>query len=78
MLYDVSVGDIVVLRKTHPCGGTEWRVMRIGADIGLQCIKCGRRIMLTRREFNKSVKRFVSQAAGPSADTGASGTDEPH
>ena len=61
MLFDVQVGDIVQLRKTHPCGSQEWLVIRIGADIGLKCRGCGRRVMLTRREFAKSVKKLVSR-----------------
>jgi len=61
-MVDVHVGDVVALRKGHPCGGNEWLVVRIGADIGLRCAKCGRRVMLTRREFNKSVKAFLSRA----------------
>jgi len=61
-MVDVHVGDVVTLRKGHPCGGNEWLVVRIGADIGLRCAKCGRRVMLTRREFNKSVKAFLSRA----------------
>ncbi len=61
MLFDVQVGDIVQLRKTHPCGSQEWLVIRIGADIGLKCRGCGRRVMLTRREFGKSVKKLVSR-----------------
>ncbi len=61
-MVDVQVGDVVTLRKGHPCGANEWLVLRIGADIGLKCAKCGRRVMLTRREFNKSVKTFLSRA----------------
>ena len=61
MLFDVQVGDVVQLRKTHPCGSQDWLVTRIGADIGLKCQGCGRKVMLTRREFNKSVKRCVSR-----------------
>ncbi|HHX43459.1 MAG TPA: DUF951 domain-containing protein [Chloroflexi bacterium] len=64
-MVEVQVGDVVTLRKGHPCGGNEWRVLRIGADIGLRCAKCGRRVMLTRREFNKSVKTFLSRAGAP-------------
>ena len=64
-MVDVQVGDVVTLRKGHPCGGNEWLVLRIGADIGLKCTTCGRRVMLTRREFNKSVKTFRSRAGTP-------------
>lgn len=52
----VGVGDIAQMRKQHPCGGFEWEVTRIGADIGLKCLKCGRRVMLPREEFERRVK----------------------
>jgi hypothetical protein len=62
---DVHVGDRAVLRKPHPCGSLEWEVMRIGADIGLKCMGCGHRVMLTRRVFNRSVKRLIPRSALP-------------
>lgn len=46
----------VRLRKPHPCGGSEWRVVRLGADIGLKCETCGRRVLLTRRVLAKRLK----------------------
>jgi hypothetical protein len=52
----VRVGDIARMRKQHPCGGFDWAVTRIGADIGLKCLKCGRRIMLPRDEFERRLK----------------------
>lgn len=58
----VQVGDRVQMRKPHPCGSDEWTVYRIGADIGLQCVGCGRRVMLARGDFNKRLKRFVVRA----------------
>ena len=58
----VQVGDVVTLRKPHPCGANEWQVTRIGTDIGLKCLKCGRRVMLPRGRFNKRLKKFVSRA----------------
>ena len=63
MLVDVQVGDRVTLRKPHPCGANEWEVVRIGADIGLKCASCGRRLMLPRGQFNKRWKKFVSRAS---------------
>ena len=64
MPIDVQVGDIVRLRKPHPCGGYDWQVVRIGADIGLKCQTCDHRVLLTRREFEKRVKTFVQRAGG--------------
>ncbi len=58
---EVHVGDIVRLRKPHPCGSYEWEVTRVGADIGLRCLKCNARVMLTRRKFERSFKRFVQK-----------------
>jgi hypothetical protein len=59
MLPDIGLGDIVRLRKQHPCGGYEWKIVRLGADIGLECQSCGRRILLTRRELNRRMKSIV-------------------
>ena len=50
------------MRRRHPCGGWEWRVYRIGADIGLVCLECGRRVMLERRRFEQRAKSRVSAA----------------
>ena len=58
MPLEVHVDDIAQLRKPHPCGSYRWRVVRIGADIGLVCLGCGRRIMLTRRVFEKRCKKI--------------------
>jgi len=58
---DVRVGDVVQTRKTHPCGSDHWHVYRVGADIGLRCLGCDRRVMLPRREFNKALKTRVSR-----------------
>jgi len=57
MPLELHLDDILQLRKPHPCGGYEWRVVRLGADIGLACLTCQRRVMLTRREVEKRTKR---------------------
>lgn len=59
MPVKVQLDDIVRLRKPHPCGGYEWTVVRLGADIGLVCNTCGRRVLLPRREFEKRLKKLV-------------------
>ena len=51
MLPDLQLNDLLRLRKPHPCGSYEWIVTRLGADIGLECKGCGRRVLLTRREL---------------------------
>ncbi|MBN2303240.1 MAG: DUF951 domain-containing protein [Anaerolineae bacterium] len=64
MALDVKIGDVVQMRKTHPCGSDRWKVYRVGADIGLRCLGCQRRVMLTRRKFERSAKRIVPSDAG--------------
>jgi hypothetical protein len=54
---------VVRLRKPHPCGGYDWEVTRLGADIGLRCLVCGRRLMLERATLERRVKQVVSKAA---------------
>jgi len=62
MLPDLDLNDVIRMRKPHPCGGYEWRVVRLGADIGLVCMNCGRRIMLDRRSLRNRMKTIVSKA----------------
>ncbi|WP_092472316.1 DUF951 domain-containing protein [Desulfotruncus arcticus] len=57
-----NVGDIVKMRKSHPCGGDEWEVMRTGIDFRIKCTTCGRVVMVPRPKFEKSVKKIISQA----------------
>jgi hypothetical protein len=65
MPIEVYVDDVVRLRKVHPCGSFEWRVVRIGADIGLKCLQCGRRVLLPRSVFERRLKAFVRRAGLP-------------
>ena len=65
-IVDFRMGDVVRLRKPHPCGGYEWSVVRVGADIGLKCGTCGHRVLLGRRTLEKRLKVFVSR--GPELD----------
>ena len=58
---EFRLSDVLRLRKPHPCGGYEWRVTRLGADLGLVCLTCGRRVLLERREVEKRLKQFVSR-----------------
>ena len=66
---DLQLDDIVRLRKPHPCGGHEWRVVRLGADIGVVCTTCGRRVMTPRSKFEKQVKKIVRRVAGSGDST---------
>lgn len=68
MLQDFRIDDVVQLRKPHPCGSYQWRVVRIGADIGLKCLVCQHRVLLSRRDFEKRLKKFVERGPEPSAE----------
>lgn len=59
MKNDYKLGSIVVMKKAHPCGYNEWEITRLGADIKIKCIGCGRSIMLPRIEFNKKIKKIL-------------------
>lgn len=61
MLLDLRIDDVIQLRKPHPCGSNEWKVIRLGADIGLECRGCQHRILLTRRELSRKVKKTQSR-----------------
>ncbi|MDE6318666.1 MAG: DUF951 domain-containing protein [Lachnospiraceae bacterium] len=53
---DIQVGDILKMKKQHPCGSVEWEVLRIGADFRLKCAGCGHQIMIPRVKAEKNVK----------------------
>ena len=62
------VGDVVLMRKPHPCGSHEWEITRTGTDFGLRCVGCGRRVLVPRSQFEKQVKkvvRYAVDAGGP-------------
>ncbi len=59
---DVHVGDVIQTRKPHACGGDQWRVYRIGADIGLACLRCDRHVMLPFSQFERAMKKLISAA----------------
>lgn len=60
---EFALGDVVRLRKPHPCGGFDWTVVRLGADIGLRCHSCQRKVLLPRRTLERRLKSFISRAA---------------
>ena len=57
-VLELFLGDVLRLRRRHPCGGTTWLVDRLGADIGLRCETCGRRVLLERRALERRVVAF--------------------
>lgn len=60
MLPDLKMHDIVRLRKPHPCGSHKWKVLRLGADIRLECMGCHHYVMLTRRKLAQRLKAVVT------------------
>jgi hypothetical protein len=62
---DVQVGDTIQTRKPHACGSDQWRIYRVGADIGMLCLGCDRRVMLPYRQFARAMKRYVARSGPP-------------
>ena len=58
---DIRLNDVVRMRKPHPCGGFEWRVVRLGTDIGIRCLTCGRKVLMPRSQYAKRVKTIVQR-----------------
>ena len=56
---EIKLDDVVRLKKKHPCGSDEWQVVRLGADIGIKCLKCHHRVLLERSVFEHRVKEFI-------------------
>lgn len=60
---DIQVGDILKMKKKHPCGSVEWEVLRIGADFRLKCVGCGHQIMIPRPKAEKNVRAVNHRGA---------------
>jgi len=58
---EIKVGDVVRLKKKHPCGSDQWQVVRVGADVGIKCQKCHHRVLLGRGVFERRVKGFLAK-----------------
>ena len=58
---DVHVGDILVMKKAHPCGEKKWKVLRTGADFRLHCLGCGHEIMVPRFKIEKNIRQIIPQ-----------------
>lgn len=56
---EINVGDVLKLKKPHPCGSHEWEVLRVGADFRIKCSGCGHQIMIARRLLEKNVKEIL-------------------
>ena len=61
---DLRMGDVLQLRREHPCGSREWRVVRLGADIGLVCAGCGHRILMDRLDVERRFTAWISRGDG--------------
>jgi hypothetical protein len=60
----IVLGDVVRMRKVHPCGNDQWEVVRLGADIGIRCLKCDRRVLMPRVKFERRIRRFIRRGPG--------------
>lgn len=60
MEKEYKLGSVVTMKKGHPCGENKWEIVRIGADIKIKCLKCGRTVMLSRIDFNKRLKKVIT------------------
>ena len=63
MVLDLRMGDVLRMRRPHPCGSLEWEVVRVGADIGLRCRGCGRRVLMDRATLRRRAKALVERGA---------------
>jgi len=56
---DIEVGNVLKLKKPHPCGSTEWEVLRVGADFRIKCLGCGHQIMIARKLLEKNIRQIL-------------------
>lgn len=68
-MEEIRIGDRVQMRKVHPCGSSEWTVIRIGADIKVKCLGCNRIVMMERADFVKRRKKVLEQGPVSEAET---------
>jgi len=64
MILELRLGDVIRLKKAHPCGSSEWMIVRLGADIGLKCLKCHHGVMIARPVLERKIKGFISRGDG--------------
>jgi hypothetical protein len=68
-IVKLYVGDVVRTRKVHPCGSDQWQIVRLGADVRITCVGCGRSVLMPRVKLERRIKAFVKR--------GGSDRDEP-
>ena len=61
MPMDVRVGDTLEMKKPHPCGSRQWRVLRVGMDFRLKCLGCGHEVLLPRAKAEKGIKQIIRE-----------------
>ena len=61
MAMDIQIGDVLELKKTHPCGSRRWKVLRVGMDFKLKCLGCGHEVMTPRAKAEKSIKKVKQE-----------------
>ncbi len=69
MPMQLNVGDVVKLKKKHPCGGYDWEILRVGADFRIKCTTCQRQVWLPRREVERRITKIISQAEPTQVNT---------
>lgn len=60
-MKEFKLGDVVIMKKPHACGTNEWIITRMGVDIKIKCINCGREIMMDRLEFERKLKKILGE-----------------
>ncbi len=60
-MKEFELDDIVETKKTHPCGSNKWKIIRVGADIKIQCVGCNRIVMIPRSKFENSIKKVIKE-----------------
>lgn len=58
---DIQLGDILTLKKQHPCGSKEWEVLRVGMDFRVKCLGCAHQVMIPRKQLEKNIKKIMSK-----------------
>ena len=61
---EFQIGDVIKMKKPHPCGSSEWEILRVGMDFRLKCMGCGRQVMVSRKLVVKNFRGFVKKACG--------------
>ena len=58
--FKLRIGDILYMKKEHPCGSRKWRVWKLGLDVGIECLGCGRKVKVRREKLERKIKRVIS------------------